>query len=391
MTTASPDAGAARFVGARRPVFRLALLTGVWTLLTAGIYRFWARNRLRRWYWSAIRPGGLPLEYTGHPVEKLLGFLIAVTILAFYLGLVNLGLMFASFSLFSAGAAGYAVTFAGVIPLWFFARYRARRYMLSRTRWRGIRFGVRRGAWGYAALALWCWLLTLLSLGLLWPRMTFKLEKYRIDRTTFGTQSLRQGGTWYDLYPAFTHALIGGFVTFCAALLVPQHPGMLLLLVIGVPWLIYGIVDYRVKSLRILARLKEAGPVTLRLEAKTGPILRAYLFGYLGITITVFLPLVLLSVIAFGIDAEFEVGMLLLAQPWGEAVLIGLGAVAYFAAFVVFGAMRHAFVTLPVLRHYAQTLEITGADALGRIGADQDDAPSEAEGFAEALDVGAAI
>ena len=47
----------------------------VLTVLTLGIYRFWMKMRLRRWYRSAIRLGGHPLDYVGDPIEKLLGFL----------------------------------------------------------------------------------------------------------------------------------------------------------------------------------------------------------------------------------------------------------------------------------------------------------------------------
>ncbi|MEM8592624.1 MAG: DUF898 family protein, partial [Pseudomonadota bacterium] len=47
-------------MGRRRRLFGLALWTGFLTVLTLGLYRFWARTRLRRWYWSAIRPGGFP-------------------------------------------------------------------------------------------------------------------------------------------------------------------------------------------------------------------------------------------------------------------------------------------------------------------------------------------
>ena len=70
-------------MGARRRLLWLALKMDFLTILTLGIYRFWMKTRLRRWYWSAIRPGGHPLEYLGDPFEKLLGFLIAVVILAF--------------------------------------------------------------------------------------------------------------------------------------------------------------------------------------------------------------------------------------------------------------------------------------------------------------------
>jgi hypothetical protein len=62
------------FVGSRWALFWLALKTGFLTVITLGIYRFWMKTRLRRWYWSAIRPGGHPMEYVGDPIEKLLGF-----------------------------------------------------------------------------------------------------------------------------------------------------------------------------------------------------------------------------------------------------------------------------------------------------------------------------
>jgi uncharacterized membrane protein YjgN (DUF898 family) len=87
------------YKGAKSAIFRLALATGIRTVLTAGFYRFWMKTRMRRYYWSAIRPGGMPLEYVGRPTEKLLGFLTAVVFLAFYIGIVNLILMFFSFSL----------------------------------------------------------------------------------------------------------------------------------------------------------------------------------------------------------------------------------------------------------------------------------------------------
>lgn len=143
------------------------------------------------------------MEYLGDPWEKLLGFLIAVVFLAFYIGIVDLLLMFASFSLFNGNVAAYVLSFLGVVPLWFYARYRARRYVLARTRWRGVRFGLEPGAWGYAGRALWHWFLTIITLGLLWPRKAFYLEKYITDRTYFGTQKLHQDGGWRALFRPF--------------------------------------------------------------------------------------------------------------------------------------------------------------------------------------------
>jgi uncharacterized membrane protein YjgN (DUF898 family) len=86
------------------------------------------------------------------------------------------------------------------IPFLFFAVYRARRYAMARTRWRGIRFGMDPGAWGYTGRALWYWLLTVLTLGLLHPLKHFRLTKYMVDRTWFGDLKFQQQGSWVGLF-----------------------------------------------------------------------------------------------------------------------------------------------------------------------------------------------
>ena len=70
--------------GARIDLLGLVLKTGSLMVVTLGLYSFWARTRLRRWLWSSVRPGGMPLEYTGQPLEKLIGFFVAAVLLVFY-------------------------------------------------------------------------------------------------------------------------------------------------------------------------------------------------------------------------------------------------------------------------------------------------------------------
>lgn len=380
------------FVGRRAPLFRLALRTGVLTVLTLGVYRFWMKTRLRRYYWSSVRPGGHPLEYVGDPLEKLLGFLIAVVIMAFYIGVVNLILMFVSFAVLHGNVTAYVLSFAGVIPIWFFALYRARRYVLARTRWRGLRFGLDPGAWGYAWRALVHWSVTILSLGLLWPRMTFWLEKYRTDRTSLGSFPLRQGGGWRMLYGAFVPALVTGTVLLPSAGLVAAglHAefavfGLLAGLLAIVPAAVY----YRVHSRRILADNKTAGPLGLVARPRVGRVLGIYVFGYSVILVAAFV----LSV-AIGAIVLAAVGMKIFEGDVPE-VPLWLSTVAgvslYFALFLSWSALRHAFVTLPLWRHYAETLTVTGAEDLSALSQRERDAHTEAEGFAEALDLGAAI
>ena len=257
-----PDGLDGEFIGLRGRVFSLALKTGLFTVLTLGLYRFWMKTRLRRWYWSSVRVGGVPGEYVGDPLERLLGFLIAVAFLAFYIGIVNLILMFLSFSLFQGNVAAYALSFVGVIPLWFYASYRARRYVLARTRWRGIRFGLEPGAWGYAWRALTHWAITILTVGLLWPRMTFWLEKYRTDRTWYGDIKLEQEGKWTMLLGATKHIVLAVVIGGATVLLgLNGQPGFFVASFVCALWFGFGLVYYRVKCWELLTNQKRAGGI----------------------------------------------------------------------------------------------------------------------------------
>ncbi|MGI9389380.1 MAG: YjgN family protein [Boseongicola sp.] len=366
------------------------------TVLTVGIYRFWMKTRLRRYYWSSIRPGGHPLEYVGDPLEKLLGFFIAVVILAFYIGVVNLILMFISFSLFDGNTVAYLVSFLGVIPIWFYARYRARRYVFARTRWRGIRFGVDPGAWGYAWRALVHWAITILTLGLLWPRMTFWLEKYRWDRTWFGDRQFDQGGRWTVLFFGFLPVWL---IAWSPIILVWQTGGdsetALGLVVLSLPLIGAASIWYLVRSFRLLTKSKTAGDVQFRSNARTPRVLGIYVLGYAltllvtGIAATGVSALLLALAFA-GTGSEFsfdEIAKTLTPETWVQIV----GITMYFLVFIAWGTFRHVFVTLPIWRHFTETLEVIDDASVHLIRQRDRDAHREAEGFAEALDLGAAI
>jgi uncharacterized membrane protein YjgN (DUF898 family) len=418
------------FVGKRSALFWLALKAGFWTVLTLGFYRFWMKTRLRRWFWSAIRPGGHPLEYVGDPWEKLLGFFIAVVILTFYIGIVNLLLMFVSFSFFQNSVVGYIASFIGVIPIWFYAQYRARRYVLGRTRWRGVRFGLEKGAWGYAWRALMHWLVTICSVGVLWPRMTFWLEKYKTDRTFFGSAKLVQGGHWTMLYRAalpFVGALL--FVAFLIVwflwldplfpvsegaweeaiddfdLLMEAeidtlgwaNPSRLFLLIPAIVALIYGAVHYRFVSKRILANHKHTHGVQMKSKLNGMRISVIYVWGATIAYFILFAGIVGIALLAAAVlmpavltGAEIFDGILFI-NDLPRWLTIGVTSVLYLGIFLLWGTLYNAFVTFPLMRHMAITLSLQNVSGLSQISQRARDEFAEAEGFAEALDLGAAI
>ncbi|PLS19991.1 DUF898 family protein [Neptunicoccus cionae] len=397
--------------GTQGPLFRLGLKTALLTLVTLGLYRFWAKTRVRKYFWSATAPGGDPMEYTGNGLEKLLGFLIAVAFLAVYLGLFQLLLMFAGLSLLSGSGSGQdtalqiaasQATLVAVFPFIFYAQYRARRYILSRTRWRGVRFGVEPAAWGYVWRATGHWILTILSLGLLLPRQTFLLEKYKIDRTWYGNARFEQHGRWQSLYPAMKHYFIAAAAMAIPALLAASsgQPVWLVLTFFGALWFYYAVVYYSVASFRIMAETKRLGnTVQFTSTPRGAKVFWTYVLGGLlsstcaGMVFSAFFIIAgnfLGSSDLFAVEdlTEFDG---LADFGLAEAIGIFMVFVGYIMMLVLYGVFALIFVRQPVLEHYVQETQILNPAALDDIQQRSRDEMVEAEGFADALDVGAAI
>ena len=66
-----------------------------------------------------------------------------------------------------------------------------------------------KGAGGYTWRAIVYYIIAAVSLGILTPLMTFRLAKYKNDRSWFGDAKFEQGGQWTKLYAAMKHVFIG--------------------------------------------------------------------------------------------------------------------------------------------------------------------------------------
>ncbi|GLQ35132.1 hypothetical protein GCM10007939_14150 [Amylibacter marinus] len=409
--------------GRKGPLFKIGLMTGLFTLLTLGIYRFWARTRVRKYMWSAIAPNEHSLEYTGTGLEKFLGFLIAVAVLAVYLGIFQLLLAFFGYSLFTQAETPGAVLVQQLIfylailvtlPLIYYAQYRARRYVLSRTRWQGIRFGAEAAAWGYVKLALKNLFVTVITLGILLPRQTFNLEKYRIDRSWYGNAQFAQEGTWKMLLPAMKQTYIGMAITLLGVILIGfggyntytsgsfgdesgEGIGSMVfgftVISLGYSWWLVGFQIYQVASWRILANHKTLGQaVTFESKVDTADVILAKVFGgMLAGFVALIVAAIFGGILGFALYGIFN-SLDEAVGPQSGELRVALGTLlGYIIFFVAFGAIALVSIAQPILRNFASTLTIQNADQLAKIGQREGDDFVEAEGFADALDVGAAI
>ena len=179
---AAAAAGAVRFLGGEDAYWRLRIKGAALVVVTLGIYRFWLATDARRFLWSNTEIAGDTLEYNGLATELLVGFLFAVAIL------VPLYMIFAlvALELDIVALAPALIGFALLLLLGEYALYRARRYRLTRTVFRGLRFDQHGSPWRYALYALTCWGIVIVTLGLAYPWTSAFIERFKMRNTSYG-------------------------------------------------------------------------------------------------------------------------------------------------------------------------------------------------------------
>jgi len=200
---------------------RIALLNALLMVLTLTVYRFWAKTNVRRHIWSCVHINGEPLEYTGRGVELFLGFLIVfglfflpifivLAVLQLSLGPEHPAIILANLALFLV-----------ILFLWGMALYRARRYQLSRTLWRGIRGSLVGSSMSYSLLYFGAMLLRSMTLGWSTPAMNLNLQERMIGDMRIGSMPFRFKGRAGPLYGPYAICWVATFVvTIVLALVV---------------------------------------------------------------------------------------------------------------------------------------------------------------------------
>ncbi|MBR1089688.1 DUF898 domain-containing protein [Bradyrhizobium manausense] len=170
------------FTGDRTGFRKMVTKGAMLELATFGFYRFWLVTDIRRHLWSNTSIDGDAAEYTGRAKELLIGFLVALAILVpIYVAYFLVGIEFERWK-------GFASTplFIAFYAFGQFAIFRARRYRLTRTVWRGVRFWMDGSGWLYSLRAMLWGALVFLTFGLALPWREAALERYKMRHTHFG-------------------------------------------------------------------------------------------------------------------------------------------------------------------------------------------------------------
>lgn len=193
------------FTGTAGGYFRIWIVNLCLTVLTIGIYSAWAKVRRNKYLYRNTRLAGGSFDYHAQPVAILKGRLIAVVLLALYLG--------SAFILPGLDALVFLLLM-GVLP-WLLVR--SRMFAMRNSSYRNIRFSFSPVYQQAYKVIIGYYLVGILTLGLALPWARFWRARLLADNTSFGRLNLSMNpavsaGSFYRAYLAVSLATLGVFL-----------------------------------------------------------------------------------------------------------------------------------------------------------------------------------
>ena len=261
------------FSGIGTEYFKIWVVNIILSIVTLGLYSPWAKVRRKQYFYGNTRLKGAAFEYLADPVKILKGRLIVI---GFFL------LSSAASIFIPAIEFLFTLIFIAALP-WVMVRtlmFNARNSAI-----RNIRFGFN-GRVKHAALVyLWWPLVTVFTLGIIFPYVFYRQKKFIVENSTYGTSPFVFTATPREYYRLFYSALIP--IAIGIALVVASvflFPPLMFLVFLGL--YLYLFAFYSVKTTNLLYGTSSLSHNRFRSELKIGEYLMLVLTNSLGTAFT---------------------------------------------------------------------------------------------------------
>ncbi len=205
------------FFGTGSDLFSIYIVNFLLIIVTLGIYYFWGKAKIKRYMYSQSDFDGDRFTFHGTGNELFKGGMIAIGFLIIY-------------SLVSEYVNKFITTPVGLIAsvlvsiLFLFAITAAlvlsRRYYLSRSTWRGIRFTFRGKIKDFLGIVVKGYFFSTITLGLYIPYFINNYQEFMITKSYYGNQNFNYEGKGKDIFRVFLFyflfmiVVVGGIVAF---------------------------------------------------------------------------------------------------------------------------------------------------------------------------------
>ncbi len=177
-------------------------------LVTFGFYSFWAKTAERKYIWGHISFFNHRLQFHGTAKELLFAWARLMVAIVGFVVIVNVMVRVGAQLLVPL------VVYPVMLVLIPYAIVSQRRYIYSRTSWRGIRFGMAPVHKPFMIEFIKGILLSGITFGFYWPYMEHNLYRVLTNATSVGSLKLRYTGNPKDLFNMYLKWLIPIILTF---------------------------------------------------------------------------------------------------------------------------------------------------------------------------------
>jgi uncharacterized membrane protein YjgN (DUF898 family) len=375
------------FSGERSDFRRLVIRGAMLELVTLGFYRFWLTTDMRRHLWSHTSVGGDHPEYTGTGKELLIGFLVALAVLVpIYLVYFLIGLQAEQMQAFaSIPLVAFFYLFAQ------FAIYRARRYRLTRTIWRGVRFWMDGSGWSYAWRAALWGLFGMITLGIALPWRAAALERFKMRHSHYGDLQGRFDGTGSQLFKRiwwlWALGLAAVVLVSLASAVHPAFGGVVIFLLMISLLFIYPV--YKAIEWRWWASGIRFGDVRFESKLTAGRLIGLYLkvVGWFLLLILALSAVVFTAVTLLAGPGNLE-GLTPETLLRQQTPILVVSVVSYVVTALALTAIIRIYLMRDLWARIATSTTVYNLSAADNVIAKGEAAGALGEGLADSLDVG---
>jgi len=183
-------------------LFSIFIVNALLIIVTLGVYYFWGKVKIKRYLYSQLEFDGDRFTFHGKGKELFIGGIIGIFILGLTIGLQHL-IETSKDKYILAGSIILFMILICLIPMIFVL---SRRYYLSRSSWRGIRFSFRGRIPSFYGIILRGVLLTIITFGLYSPYLRNRIKHFFVDNSNFGTQKFSYNGKGNEVFKQYAKA-----------------------------------------------------------------------------------------------------------------------------------------------------------------------------------------
>lgn len=244
------------FTGNGAEYFRIWIVNLLLSIITLGIYSAWAKVRTKRYFYGNTHLDSSSFDYLANPITILKGRLIAVGLLAIYLAVAS----------FSPGAELFLILIFLPFMPWLIVK--ALTFNAQNSSYRNVRFGFNGSAAEAFKEYLLFPLLIIFTLGLIFPYINFRQNRFTVNNHLFGQNNFNFEATPKKYYKIYGFALLFIFLfgmvfsisagviagNIQAATADPDQVSQMMLYLLPIMYIFYGIIGVyiQVKLLNIL-------------------------------------------------------------------------------------------------------------------------------------------